>query len=192
MRRLIVAFAVLFMLCAVACFSLAETADFYPPKTVAEGKKLRQKYDSAYEDFLKKYSPSKTTDDSNRTQGSSHADDDSSVVMVVSWDANCKDYNHVGNEWEKRLYLNKKEVIGFTEISVRNGECIVVECVIREGNEKYPDKASCKEEIWITPEIMMEGYEIKKIVKVKESNGRYAGNQAIWHVTVTIKPLNED
>ena len=104
-----------------------------------------------------------------------------SKTMSISASASCNDYNHVGNEWVQRFYVNGEEVWSDSVITLNAGDTITVEAEISE-HDKNPDTGTETVNYIVTEQDLTRGFTISFNVSVTENGGRYSGNTAKWSV----------
>lgn len=94
--------------------------------------------------------------------------------------------NHVGNDWEKIIYCRDREIGKKTIITADKD--FYIGCYVIELDDKNDDSAKA--------DFIFERSPIGKIetkssrITVTEDAGQYAGNTAVWEVTVTVERLS--
>ena len=115
------------------------------------------------------------------TVNGTNANRSKSKTMSISASASCNDYNHVGNEWVQRFYVNGEEVWSDSVITLNAGDTITVEAEISE-HDKNPDTGIEIVNYIVTEQDLTRGFTISFNVSVTENGGRYSGNTAKWSV----------
>jgi peptidoglycan hydrolase-like protein with peptidoglycan-binding domain len=108
-------------------------------------------------------------------------------TMTVNVSGTCSNYNHVGNSWSKYYSINGSKVSKGDTIDITLGENVVLYAKITE-KDSSPDVGTVKETREITQDDLDNGFTVTKKVSVREDNGRYAGNKAVWTVTFKFVP----
>lgn len=106
----------------------------------------------------------------------------SAEQMRVTITAACDNYNHVGYNWTQLYRING--------VQVRSGDVVEVGSTFQvyaelQEQDKYPDVGYAKG----TYEHPGVDFKVTMDVVVEENQGRYAGCQAVWKVTMVFKAL---
>ncbi len=102
--------------------------------------------------------------------------------LIVTAQAVCNDYNHVGDNWATVLKVNGTKITGAKNMTFKVGDSITLSADISE-EDSQPDKGSNSITHVITESDLKDGFKVKLSVEVKENGGRYNGYAAKWSVT---------
>ncbi len=92
--------------------------------------------------------------------------------------------NCVGNEWEKCVFLNGKEIESGETITAKSEECVDIKVEITE-KDKIPDSGSGSEQL-----LIKDGQSGSIKIKVCENRGQYSANAALWEFRYSISADN--
>ena len=103
--------------------------------------------------------------------------------LTVTVEAECADYNHVGNEWTLSYSINGEEIRSGDRVRLKKGEEILCESVVTENDESSPDTNSETTAYTVTAEDLKSGFELShQNVVVTEDRGRYTGESCTWEI----------
>lgn len=95
---------------------------------------------------------------------------------------------HVGNEWARGVWLGDDPIQRNQPYRIKNGLTYVLSIAAEEANEKYPDRGDEELSFTLTdllPTVKNGGFYLE--VTVTESNGRYAGGEALWRFYFSVE-----
>jgi len=99
-------------------------------------------------------------------------------------------YNdHVANEWISYCKIDGENIIkdDFKLINISKGEQLTIVSTLKEGKEKYIDSARVESTLKYDDFIHFQGSGFHIPITIKESNGRYAGNEAQFKFIYSIE-----
>ncbi len=108
-------------------------------------------------------------------------------AMTVTVSAVCSGYNHVGNSWSQYFSINGEKVNKGDQVTVTLGESMVLYAKITE-KDSTPDVGREDETRVISQEDFDSGFTVTFKVSVRENQGKYSGNKAVWTVTFKLSP----
>lgn len=108
-------------------------------------------------------------------------------TMKVTVSSYCSDYNHVGNEWGEYFSVNGNEIGYRDTVSVKRNGSVSVYTEIVEY-DKYPDIGRGSYSVKVNSDYFENGFIITQTIYVREGNGRYSGNVAVWVVEYEFTP----
>lgn len=88
---------------------------------------------------------------------------------------------HVGNEWARGVWLGDDFMEADQPYRLRSGFTYTLSVAAEEAKEKYPDRGDNEVSFTVAgllPSVKDGGFYLE--VTVTESNGRYAGGEALW------------
>ncbi len=108
-------------------------------------------------------------------------------IMTVNISSKCSGYNHVGQNWSKYYAINGDSISSGGKVDIILGQSISIYSKVTE-KDKTPDVGSAKDDVEITQEYFDNGFTIVQTVGVRENNGQYSGNKAVWTITYSFTP----
>lgn len=154
-----------------------------------------------YQEELKEYQDAQTQYEedlqvyNNAVYAKEHAEDipeDGMITVFYSINAAITENNSVGNEWDEEVSINGIDIYdGEGEIEVNAKEPFTIITTAVE-DDKYPDVGSEMTIIYYANDEILEGVNKDINVKVREDDGRYAGNTANIKFTVQLQRLIDE
>lgn len=102
-----------------------------------------------------------------------------SEICCIYLSADCKDRNHVGNEWSYEFKINGQPVKSGDTILLHAGDSLRIYGSMTE-DEKYPDFGEDEKTITVSSRDLAGGFIVRLAVTVREDHGAYEGNACTW------------